>query len=237
MLSPERRRNWAVVTALGTLVGAVIVAYPFALDAVLARVGVRSASLALLGLSLAPLLLSRRGFVRAGAAPAWGLPALLGIAAVTDAALWLRIVPALVYATLASMFADSLRAEDSLVERGARWLAPQVPDFVRPYCRRVTAVWAVFFALSAVAIAASAIGATPEAWRTWAGLGLYGSMLVLAAIEFFVRKTHFRHYFHMGPLDRLWSRVFPAENTAMGRRSAAHIRRFRESDGSNPELQ
>jgi uncharacterized membrane protein len=234
VISPERRRNWAVVTTLGVCIGVVVVIYPFALEAVLGRLGVRASALALLGLALATLLFSRAGLARSGGGAAWGLPLLLALAAGSGDARWLRLVPALVYATLASVFATSLRAEDSLIEKAARWLTPQVPGFVRPYCRGLTAVWAGVFAVSALAIAVVAGTGTGEQWRTWAGGGLYGVMLGIAGCEFFVRKTYFRNYFHMGAFDRLWSRVFPARNTAMGRQSEAYIRRFRESGGDAP---
>jgi hypothetical protein len=43
-----------------------------------------------------------------------------------------------------------------------------------------------------------------------------------------VRKTYFRYYYHGGLFDRVWSRWFPAENTAQGRASLESIRSFRE---------
>ena len=50
----------------------------------------------------------------------------------------------------------------------------------------------------------------------------------ISALEFFVRKTWFRYYFHGGAFDRFWAKLFPAENTEQGRRSAAYIQRYRE---------
>jgi hypothetical protein len=52
-------------------------------------------------------------------------------------------------------------------------------------------------------------------------------MLAITIAEFFVRKTWFRYYFHGGPFDRLWSRLFPAGDTPAGRRSMEYIERFR----------
>jgi hypothetical protein len=53
-------------------------------------------------------------------------------------------------------------------------------------------------------------------------------MLLASGVEFLVRKTWFRYYFRGGPFDRLWARLFPAERTARGRRSAEAIRRYRK---------
>jgi hypothetical protein len=75
-----------------------------------------------------------------------------------------------------------------------------------------------------VAIAGLALAGRLEAWRAFTGWIVYAAMLVFGAVEFLVRKTWFRYYFHGGPFDRLWSRLFPAEATAAGRRSQAYIR-------------
>ena len=166
-------------------------------------------------------------------------PVLLGLATLTGSRTWLLLVPALVYVTLAAVCAASLRDEDSLIERGARYLAPDVPDFVRPYCRKVTTVWIAFFLASATAIGALAIADAPGLWRAYSGGTVYGLMLAITVAEFFVRKTWFRYYFHGGPFDRVWSRLFPADKTPAGRRSMEYIERFREeaaarSGGATP---
>ena len=56
--------------------------------------------------------------------------------------------------------------------------------------------------------------------------------LALSVVEFLFRKSWFRYYFRGGPFDRLWSRLFPAERTAQGRRSIEAIRRYREENPS-----
>ena len=82
-------------------------------------------------------------------------------------------------------------------------------------------------------IAALALSGAEGAWGAWTGWGLYALMLALSAVEFLFRKSWFRYYFRGGPFDRLWSRLFPAERTAQGRRSLEAIRRYREE---NPSL-
>jgi hypothetical protein len=89
-------------------------------------------------------------------------------------------------------------------------------------------MWAIFFFGNAVAIAWLAFTASPERWRSYTGGWIYTQMLAITCVEFFVRKTWFRYYYHGGAFDRVWSRWFPAENTAQGRASLEYIVRYRE---------
>jgi len=229
MRAPERRR-----LALGALAAAgvgALLAYPHALDACLRRFGVRSVAACLLVVAVASLALRPR-VVRGGLRSAWaatlGFPLLLLAATATGELVYLQLLPALVYLALACLFWASLRDGGSIIERAARLMVPAAPDFIRSYCRVVTISWGVFFAASAALIAGLALARRPEAWRSYTGGVIYALMLGLSGVEFLTRKTWFRYYYHGGPFDRLWSRLFPAESTARGRASLAHIRWYRE---------
>jgi uncharacterized membrane protein len=152
---------------------------------------------------------------------------LLALALATGDARFLRVLPAAVYLGLAAWFAASLRGPGSIIESAARWLVPEAPDFIRDYCRVVTALWVAFFLASAAAIAWLALGGSRAAWLAAVGRDLWIAMLAFVGVEFLVRKTWFRYYFHGGPFDRLWSRLFPAERTARGRRSLRSIEEYR----------
>ena len=76
------------------------------------------------------------------------LPAL---AAATGEALFLRLVPAAIQALIAVLFVVSLRGGGSLFYDAARTLHPYAPDFIAPYCRKSTGVFAGMFALQAIA--------------------------------------------------------------------------------------
>ena len=141
------------------------------------------------------------------------------------------LLPALIYAALAATFFASLRSPVSVVERAARAIQPAAPDFIARYCRNVTAVWAAVFVRCAVAVATAAVAAPLSTWEWIAGRALWTGMAVVVAVEFLVRKTYFRNYWYGGPFERVWSRLFPAEATEMGRRSAAHIREVRRKLG------
>ena len=110
-----------------------------------------------------------------------GLALLPAAALLTGDARFLFLVPAGVYLWLALMAAQSLREEISLIERFARILQPRAPEFIRPYCRKVTTLWAFAFLVAAVVIVyLVAIGAVAER-RAFTAYGLWAPMGVLSA--------------------------------------------------------
>ena len=207
-----------------------VLAYPYLLDAVIPLVGERGAASALLLLS-ASLLWIPRGRPTAVPPPAAALrvsvPLLLLAAVATGRPIYLQLVPSLVYWMLADTFRGSLRAEDSLIERGARFLVPEAPSFIRGYCRKVTRLWVWFFAASGACIALFAFAGNHVGWEWFTGRLVCAAMVAITVVEFFVRKTWFRYYYHDGPFDRCWAKLFPAENTERGRRSLAYIAHVR----------
>jgi uncharacterized membrane protein len=190
--------------------GFAFVAYPFAVEAAKAQFGVRAVAgvLFLLGLSS---LVTRRDYLPGPPilqiAVRLGFLALLAIAMIADTSLPLHFIPSLVYLVLCGAFLASLRDGASAIGRAARLMHPYVPDFVDSYCRKVTVVWAFFFAANAVATAALALF-EPSLWAAWTGGYAYAAMAVLSAVEFLVRKSWFRYYGN-GPVDRLLAALLP----------------------------
>jgi len=228
--SPERSWGRFGVAGFGAAIGIGLLAYPYLVEGLIARFGVRASCAALLLVSLVSIALRRRA-PSALDVPAWpglAIAAVLGLGVISRQRDALLLIPAIVYLGLSDLFRRSLAREDSLIERAARWIVPEAPDFIRGYCRGVTWLWAALLAASAVAIAGLALAGPASSWQAVTGWGIYALMLVVCGLEFFVRKTWFRYYFHGGPFDRLWSRLFPADNTEQGRRSAEYIRRYRE---------
>jgi len=215
--------------------GFAFVAYPFAVEAAKAQFGVRAVAgvLFLLGLSS---LVTRRDYLPGPRilqiAVRLGFLALLAIAMIADTSLPLHFIPSLVYLVLCGAFLASLRDGASAIGRAARLMHPYVPDFVDSYCRKVTVVWAFFFAANAVATAALALF-EPSLWAAWTGGYAYAAMAVLGAVEFLVRKSWFRYYGN-GPVDRLLAALLPPENTWQGRRSKEYVTRMRRELGIEP---
>jgi len=225
----QRARNWISVGALCLLLGLGGVAFPFALESAVGRVGVPGVAVALLVFAAISFALRGRragGALQSGFALGIGIPALLVAAAFSGDEIYLQLVPSAVYGTLAGWFYASLRGGASIVERAARFFVPEAPDFIRPYCRKVTWLWAAFFVASAIAAAAFALVGERWWWEFFTGRLVYAIMLALSLVEFLVRKTWFRYYFHGGWFDRIWEKAFPPENTAQGRRSMQYIESY-----------
>ena len=233
-LAPWRAPWWLWVGIVAG--GLLLFAYPFLIQQAEARFGTRVVATVFLGLGF----LSYRG--RGPALPLgdasrpFPVPFLgafrLGCLALLVGALlsgdrrWLLVIPAAIQLFLTAVFVASLR-DVPVIERAARFLQPRAPDFIRPYCRKVTAFWAGLFAVNAGLIAVLIFAGTPDSWRAFAGWGAYALMGVVTGVEYFVRKIWFRYY-GAHPIDRLWARLLPPERTERGRRSLAYIRQMHD---------
>jgi len=221
----------------------VVLTFPYAVDAALARFGVRSVAggvLALGLLSLVPLvrggdatspvgrLLPRFGAgLRALplALPAWALA--------TGDFRALQLVPAAVEAMLTAVFLASLRGGSSILQQAALTLEPYAPDFIGPYCRKATFAFALLFGSQALALVALTVPEPTPDWSRIASLVIWLPTLAVTACEWALRKAWFRHYGDH-PLDRLLRALLPPENTARGRRSLEYIRAKRAELGLPP---
>jgi uncharacterized membrane protein len=218
---------------------ALIIVAPLLFRPATERVGSRGvAAFTLIGVVLALVARNSRraadfGF---GRAQLGGVGLLAGLAMVSGRRIFLLLLPALVYAYLIWIFARSLQQPVSIIGRMARLVDPKAPDFIDPYCRKLTLVWCGVFAVNMVCISAFALGGRYDAWAWYAGAYSYLFMAIVQGVEFVVRKVWFRHY-GRSPLDRLFfARFFPAENTPVGRRSLAYIQHMRARIARGEEL-
>lgn len=157
---------------------------------------------------------------------------LAGCAWATGDRHWLLATPGIAFLAVAGVFAKSLQPGPAIIESAAFWLQPRAPEFIRPYCRATTVAWAIALTLIGVVVAATAfVGSetTARATLTWAPL----TLLVLAILEYLFRMVWFRHYKDR-PLDRLFSRLFPADRTERGRRSQEYLAEMRAEDAADP---
>jgi len=222
--SGERLRNRLILGALGAALGLLVVVYPRVLATGVAQIGVRPLALGLLGLGAVLALLGRGLRHRALGVTALAVPILLVLAAATGKPIFLQLVPTAVYGIAAGILVASLGEPMSLMERAVRTLIPAAPDFIADYCRSLTRFWAWFFAATAAVTAGLAIAGLVQWWQAVTSWGVFAAMLAVFAIEFAIRKTRFRYYYVGGPIDRIWSHFFPAEETALGRKSLEYIR-------------
>lgn len=172
--------------------------------------------------------------VRLGRTPGW-IAAALGLATVaTGERLPLQLVASWAYGVAAWIFWQSTRGGSSLIEQVAQRIHPYAPDFIGPYCRKVTLLWAAFLAVSAAVLAVLAVAAPLDWWEAYTAWVIVPLSIVGSAVEYLVRKTWFRYYPYGGPIDRLFSRFFPAGASEAGRRSQAYIVARRQELGAEP---
>jgi uncharacterized membrane protein len=76
------------------------------------------------------------------------------------------------------------------------------------YCRRVTALWSVFFVLNAAIAGWLALRASLAAWTLYTGLVSYVVIGVLLGLEQVYRAWRYRHY-EDGLADLVLRRIFP----------------------------
>lgn len=199
--------------------------YPFIVWLAFTRLETRAVGGLLLVLYGVSMLLRARGsWEQLGglAKQHWPAVALVVVAMIWKNATLLLLVPMLLSLFLFWTFARSLRDGPPMIERFARMVEDDLPDFTLPYCRKVTIVWCVFLLLNAAVVGTLAFAAPIEWWTAYAGFGFYLLMGALLGIEAVVRKLWFRYYGD-SPVDRVFAHFFPAANTENGRRSLDHV--------------
>lgn len=209
---------------LGAAFAVLALAWPFIEDGLVTQFGVRALAVAFLALTALSLFAARGALPRDLSLGPLDTAAFVGLplaAVLLGERAFLLLIPAWLYAALARIFAASLRAEHSLVERAAMRLEPNAPNFIGPYCRGVTALWASVFLLNALGIGALALFAPPAWWRAYTGWMVWLVFGAISLVEFAVRKVHFRNY-DGGPIDTAFEFFFPADGNEMGRRANAY---------------
>jgi uncharacterized membrane protein len=216
---------------IGGLQLAFYAAYPVLIYLAHTRLPTRSVAALVLILLAATMLLRMRTHsseLWQIARPHLPLFGLIAAAMALNERLLLLLLPVVVSSYLFATFAWSLRRGPSMIERFARLIEDDLPEFTAPYCRVVTALWAVFLALNAVIVALLAARAPLGWWAAYTGPGFYVLLATLLGAELCFRKWWFRYYGD-GLVDRVLARWFPAEETARGRRSLAYVERRRSA--------
>ena len=239
-LSAERKAQFKQPTplqvGLGSALTVLVFVYPFVFDWLVETGGVRLGSMGLLAYGiLFAVARSQMGIpVALISLPHIAMVTIVAVTFVTEDVRYLLLVPALIYLLICRLFWASLSQEISIIEHVARFIVPFAPDFIRSYCRKSTVAWCVFFVANAMVIAGLALSGQTEAWRAYTGWMMFAIIGVICLIDFLFRKWWFRYYFHQNWFDRVWSRMFPAEDTALGRQSLEYIRQKRDELGLPP---
>ncbi|WP_295891997.1 hypothetical protein [uncultured Vibrio sp.] len=99
---------------------------------------------------------------------------------------WLTFYPVIVNACLFSLFFQSLKQPQTIIERLARLQEPDLPTHGVIYTRKVTKVWCAFFIVNAL-VALYTCFQSIEIWTLYNGLISYLLIGALFAIEWIVR--------------------------------------------------
>lgn len=164
---------------------ALSLAYPLAVYLLMGRFEPRWLAVLLCALAVLRAITSRE---RIWLLAALGTGGLALWATLFNAALPLKLYPALVNAVLLLVFGLSLWFPPPVIERFARLQEPQLPPEAVRYTRRVTQVWCGFFVLNGGLALATALWASERVWALYNGLIAYGLMGTLFAGEWLVRQ-------------------------------------------------
>lgn len=99
----------------------------------------------------------------------------------------LKLYPVLVNASMLLLFASSLYAKQSIIERIARLKEPNLPESGIRYTRTVTIVWCVFFALNGVAALLTTFWTSDKVWLFYNGFLAYVMIGLMIVGEWAVR--------------------------------------------------
>lgn len=148
----------------------------------------------LMVLLLAAVALVRFGNAKGLVGRGWLFAAGILVVAVvvSNNALPLKLYPVLVNAGMLALFAWSLHAPPTVIERIARMRHAELPPAAIAYTRRVTQVWCAFFVVNGLVALYTALRASDAVWSLYNGLIAYALMGLLFAGEYVVRARVMR---------------------------------------------
>jgi uncharacterized membrane protein len=113
--------------------------------------------------------------------------ATIGLVALRDQTLAVRLYPACMNAAMLAAFGASLIKGPSMIERFARIAEPELPETAVAYTRRVTWVWVGFFIVNGSIAAWTAFYADWSLWTLYNGLITYIAIGALFVGELLTR--------------------------------------------------
>src|SRR2546430_3220100 len=126
------------------------------------------------------------------------------------------LVPVLINLVLLTVFGRTLLWGPPMVETFARLRGRELPEEEVVYCRVVTTLWCLFFALNGGVTLWLALGATLAWWTFYTGVVSYALLGILFAAELVYRYWRFPPH-HGWTTEPPLSRVFPPPDQRRGR--------------------
>ncbi len=171
------------------LIIAIAILYPFAVYAGLGVVEPRILAAALGVAAVARFAFGKAGFVRAVSVVVFALAV---VVVLSNKAFPLKLYPVVVNASFFALFAWSLYAPPTVIERMVRLRTPDLPPAAVAYINKVTAVWCAFFIVNGTIAYITARYASTAVWSLYNGLIAYALMGLLFAGEYLVRRRVIR---------------------------------------------
>lgn len=144
--------------------------------------------------------------------PVAAVGSVLALTLLTDDARLLLAVPVLVNVALFAAFGRTLLSGPTMVETFARLRVPDLPEDEVRYCRGVTQIWCVFFAVNAGISLWLVLAGDVWLWTLYTGFVAYVLVGLLFSVEFLIRARRFGRY-EGTLLEPLFRRVFPQRPT------------------------
>jgi len=117
-------------------------------------------------------------------------------------------LPLFISTNLGLSFGYSLLHPPSMVEIFAKMSTHDLSEEAIRYCRLVTCIWVVFFALNATVAGLTACCAELKVWSLYNGFVAYCAIGLLFTTELCYRYWRFRRYVGL-PTDFFFKRIFP----------------------------
>lgn len=106
----------------------------------------------------------------------------------------LKLYPVLISLCAALLFALSLRAPESIIERMARMAGETITPRAKAYTRRLTGIWALLLVSNALIALYYALFASLKSWALYSGLLSYLFFGLFFAAEYIYRRYYINKY-------------------------------------------
>ena len=180
------------------ILASVSIAYPLLVYAGIRHISPTIFALVLATLAVAKFVVARRHGQQSITTTEW---ALLLITLVYSLALvmannefLLKLYPVVISLCVALLFALSLRAPESLIERMARMAGETITPRAKAYTRVLTGIWALLLVGNALIALYLALFASLKSWALYSGLLSYIFFGLFFALEYTYRRYYINKY-------------------------------------------
>ncbi|MBU04555.1 MAG: hypothetical protein CL877_00955 [Dehalococcoidales bacterium] len=130
------------------------------------------------------------------------------VSALLDNEVYIQYLPVIYSGLFFLAFGSTILHPPSMIEVFARAIAPSLSPKEVSYCKTITFIWILFFAINGLISAITVCCATFKFWAYYNGLISYILMFLIFASEFLYRHWKFRKYVGL-PTDRFLKKIFP----------------------------